>query len=368
MKRVVVKVGTKVLSDSGNTLDEAYVASLCAQLAQLCRDGKQVVVVSSGAIGAGVGRLGLSRRPAKLAQLQAAAAIGQGILIRAYQRALAKLDLTGAQVLLTADDLDNRAKYLNARNTLMALLGWGALPIVNENDTVSTEEIGGGSFGDNDRLAALVANLVQADGLIILTCVDGLYEQPGRASPRHVGIVRQITPAIRALVRPERSGGGTGGMETKLEAASIATRSGQSVVIANGRSTDVLGRILAGETVGTLFLPRQQRLASRKHWLGFSARPRGVITVDDGAARALRQQGRSLLSRGVTEVSGAFKRGDTVALADARGVRFAHGLANYDADEVDRIKGAKSSEIRRILGSKPYDEIVHRDNLVVLET
>jgi len=367
LKRVVVKVGTKVLSGSGDTLDEAYVGSLCGQVAGLRGDGKEVIVVSSGAIGAGVGQLGLARRPTKLAEVQAAAAIGQGLLIRAYQRALAQLGLAGAQVLLTADDLDDRTRYLNARNTLMALLAWGAVPIVNENDTVSTEEIGGTSFGDNDRLAALVANLAHADVLVILTTVDGVYEQDSGGSRRHIDVVARVTPEIRALARTEQTKMGTGGMAAKLEAAAIATRSGQPVVIANGRTPDVLRRILGGEPIGTLFVPQKRRLASRKHWLGFSARPRGVITVDDGAAKAIRQHGRSLLSSGVTGVAGRFARGDTVAVVDSGGVQFARGLANYNADEVRRIKGAKSSQIRKILGSKPYDEIVHRDNMVVLD-
>lgn len=361
---VVVKVGTNVLTAEDGTLDPGRIAALADQLQRIRQAGRQVALVSSGAIGAGVGRLGLGKRPPDLPHLQACAAVGQCYLMRAYEEHLARHGTPTAQILLTASDFDSRTRYLNARNTIRTLFEYGCLPIINENDTVSVAEI---RFGDNDHLAAMVTNLLQAPLLILLTVVDGLYSaDPGSDPSAHlVTTVPHIDSGVTDLAGPGRSTLGTGGMRSKLRAARLATASGESVIMANGSQPGILDAIFAGDPVGTLFLPHGGTLSAWKRWLGFTARPKGKLVVDAGARRAVQHQGRSLLSIGVTQVVGSFGKGDVISLADPDGVEFARGLSNYSATDATRIRGLRTEQISEVLGGLPYEEIIHRDNLVV---
>jgi glutamate 5-kinase len=361
----VVKVGSRVLTHADGRLDERRIHDLADQIHRVMVTGRKVVLVSSGAVASGMGRLGLTKRPTDLARLQAVAAIGQSVLVEAYERSLSEYGHHAAQVLLTASDLDHRQSYLNARNTLLTLLELGAVPIINENDTVSVEELQT-TFGDNDRLAALVTNLIQAPLLVLLSDVDGLYDgdprEPGRA---RIPTVERIDAGVFALVRDKLTGLSKGGMASKLAAARIATTAGENVIIAKGGAADVLPRIAAGEPVGTLFLAQGASWAARKRWIAFTVQPRGKLTLDAGAREAVEHRGRSLLAAGVVEVEGGFHKGDVVALADISGEEFARGLSNYTADEVRRIKGLRSGQIAETLGYCPYEEVVHRDNMVV---
>jgi glutamate 5-kinase len=310
-----------------------------------------------------MGQLGLAKRPRGLARLQAVAAIGQSHLIQAYDRALRACGRHAAQVLLTADGMDDRARYLNVRNTLLALLECGAVPIINENDTISVEELRI-SFGDNDRLAAMVTNLIRAPLLILLSDVDGLYAgNPHDADSRVIPLVESLDASVLALARDKLTGLSKGGMASKLAAARIATRAGGCVVIAGGKRSGVVRRILAGEPIGTLFLPQGQAVQSRKRWIGSAARPRGALRVDAGAERAVVSEGRSLLAVGVVEVEGPFAKGDLVLLKGPDGAEFARGLTNYSASEIAQIKGLQAGQIAGALGHCPYDEVIHRDNL-----
>lgn len=362
---VVVKVGTNVLTAEDGTLDAARLQGLSDQLSRLLQAGRKVVLVSSGAIGAGIGRLGLKRRPSDLRQLQACAAVGQGFLMRAYQECLAAHGRNAAQILLTAGDFDSRARYLNARNTILTLLEWGVLPIINENDTISVAEI---RFGDNDHLAAMVTNLLQAPLLILLTVVDGLYATDPRTDPKAMKIdsVNSIDADVMGMAGKSQSTLGTGGMRSKLRAARLATAAGESVIMANGSQPGILDAIFAAEPVGTLFLPHGGTVPAWKRWLGYTARPKGKLLVDAGARAAVQQKGRSLLPIGIVRIQGAFHKGDVVALCDADGVEFARGLCNYAAPDVQKIAGLRSEKIAEVLGAVPYEEIVHRDNLVVI--
>jgi len=363
VRTVVVKVGTAVLTDASGRLDRERVAGLARQVADLRGRGLRVAVVSSGAIGAGVGELGLPGRPQTMPQLQAAAAVGQGRLMRTYDEAFKRFGLHTGQVLLTREDLNDRLRYLNARNTLLALLEFGVVPIINENDTTSVEEI---TFGDNDFLAAQVTNLLRAELLVILTVVDGLRRRlPEGGLGERVDVVEEVNDEVMALVAEEATPLGRGGMQSKLQAARVVTRAGEAVVVADGTRPDVLGAIFAGEPVGTLFLPSAKRMRSRKRWIAFGVRPRGRIRVDQGARRALLDRGKSLLPSGVVDVEGQFRRGDVVEIADEAGRVFGRGLTNYSSEDVLRVRGLKTSQMARVLGSKPYDEIIHRDNLVV---
>ena len=361
---VVVKVGTNVLTDEAGRLDRGRIQALADQLHRIRQGGRKVVLVSSGAIGAGIGRLNLGKRPADLPHLQACAAVGQSALMQTYQECLASYAIHPAQILLTAGDFDNRARYLNVRNTIVTLFEYGCLPIINENDTVSVAEI---RFGDNDHLAAMVTNLLQAPLLVLLTNVDGLYTaDPGTdPSASLVGTVPHIDPAVMAMAGSAKSGLGTGGMRSKLRAARLATAAGEAVIMANGSVPGILDRIFAGERLGTLFLPHGEGVPAWKRWLGFTAQPRGVLRLDDGARRAVAHQGKSLLPVGVVAVEGSFHKGDVVALCDLEGAEFARGLTNYSAAEVERIRGLQTDQIRELLGKVPYAELVHRDNLVV---
>ena len=364
-KMVVVKVGTRVLTGNDGRLDPARIQQLADQIHFVIASGRKVALVSSGAVGSGMGRLGLKSRPADLAHLQAVAAVGQSVLVEAYERALSGYGHHAAQILLTADDLNHRTRYLNARNTILTLFDLGAVPIINENDTVAVEELQT-TFGDNDHLAAIVTNLIQAPLLVLLSDVDGLYDgNPRDPDARVIPTVSRIDAAVRNMVRDTTGQLSRGGMTSKLNAARLATSAGESVIIASGRTPDVLKRIIEGEPVGTLFLARGQSVAARKRWIGYTVRPRGHLVLDAGARRAIECDGRSLLPIGIVDAVGRFNKGDVVALRDKDGVEFARGLSNYSADEIRSIKGLKTSEITTALGYCPYQEVIHRDNMVV---
>jgi glutamate 5-kinase len=351
-KRVVVKIGSRAIMRDGS------VEALAEQIAALCTRGCTVVLVSSGAVGMGAKKLGLRSRPKALPQLQAVAAIGQPRLIAAYERALDAHGIAVAQVLLTHAELADRKRYLNAQRAMDALIALGALPIINENDTVSTEEI---EFGDNDQLAAMVAPLVGADVLVLLTDVEGLLD----ANKRRVSVVADIA-AVRELIWEQKGGLSLGGMASKLTAAERALQRGLPVVIAAAAEPSALTRVLDGEDVGTLFLPAGSKLASRKHWIAYTLKMRGTLVVDDGAARAVSEHKRSLLPAGITAVRGRFRAGDAVSIERADGTAIARGLSRYDARDVRRLLGARSPEIESRVGHYEGDEVVHRDDLVVL--
>jgi glutamate 5-kinase len=363
---VVVKVGTNVLTGSDGTLHRGRVRALADQVQRLRAVQRKVVLVSSGAIGAGVGELGLGKRPTNLRHLQACAAVGQSVLMRAYQEALAGHHIHPAQILLTAGDFDHRARYLNVRNTILSLLEWDCLPVINENDTVSVAEI---RFGDNDHLAAMVTNLLQAPLLILLTNVDGLYAADPATDPaaQLLATVPMIDGSVAGFAGPTKSALGTGGMGSKLKAARLVTASGESVIIANGSVPDILDQLFAAEPVGTLFLPHGGTLPARKRWIGVTAQPRGQLVTDAGARDAVQRKGKSLLPIGVVQVNGQFGKGDVVAVCDPAGQEYARGLSNYSATDVDRIRGLRTEQIADVLGDLPYVELVHRDNLVLLE-
>jgi glutamate 5-kinase len=362
---LVVKVGTRVLTREDGQLDPHRIEQLADQISHIRSTGHKVVLVSSGAVGAGMGRLGLKSRPTNVAQLQAVAAVGQSILVEAYERSLHRHGLHAAQVLLTAEDLEHRLRYLNARNTLVTLLEFGAVPIINENDTVAVEELHN-TFGDNDRLAAIVTNLIRAPLLVLLSDVDGLFNgDPRKPGSQVIDTVDQLDESILGMVRDRLGGLSKGGMTSKLEAARLATTGGENVIIAYGGSPNVLNRIVAGETVGTLFLAQGRAVTARKRWIGLTVKPRGRLFLDAGARDAVELKGRSLLPAGVASLEGEFHKGDVVSLRGPDGVEFGRGLTNYDSEEVQRIKGLKTAQIAKILGDCPYDEIIHRDNLVV---
>lgn len=362
---IVVKVGTRVLTTDRGVLSEEQIARLAGQLSQLAEGGRRVVLVSSGAVGAGMSQLGLTNRPADLARLQAVAAVGQAKLIELYDHALRSHGRHAAQVLLTADDLDDRTRYLNIRNTLHCVLDFGAIPIINENDTVAVEELMR-TFGDNDRLAARVTNLLRAPLLILLSDVEGLYDgSPELPESKRISVVPRLDEEILAFVRDKKTGHSKGGMASKLEAARMVTSAGENMIIASGRIPDVLPRILAGEELGTLFLAQGKTVTPRKRWIGYSVEPRGELIVDEGAAQALGEKGRSLLPIGVTAVLGTFGKGDVVKVCDAEHREIARGLTNYTSEEVTKILGRRTDQIAEILGHRPYDEVIHRDNLTV---
>jgi len=365
--RIVVKVGSSILTAAGAVRPRVF-SELIRQVSELIDAGRQVVVVSSGAIAMGSHRLGWSHPGRSIPEKQAAAAVGQIALMERYRLGFARRGRQVAQVLLTRIGLDDRERYLNTDRTLTTLLKLGVVPIVNENDTVSTEEI---RFGDNDNLSATVVNLIGADLLILLTDVDGLFREAptaGKPMPPLYGVVPQITPEIQHAAQGSAHAFGRGGMITKLEAAQKAALSGAATVIANGRRRDTLLRIAAGEAEGTLFLPRppETRLGSRKHWLAFTARPHGDLLIDAGAAAALRERGRSLLPAGVSGVRGEFGIGDVVRCVDPAGREVARGLVAYSAAEITRIRGLSTRQIVPVLGYSNGSEVIHRDDLVVM--
>lgn len=363
-RRIVVKIGSSTLTRDGRLRRDKF-GAIARDVAGLIERGRQVVVVSSGAIALGAHRLGWDGVGESIREKQAAAAVGQIGLVELYQRRFERLGLHVGQVLLTRAGLENRERFLNARHTMLELLRLGVVPIVNENDTIATEEI---RFGDNDNLAATIVNAVDADLLVILTDVDGLYEcapEAGQPRPPLIRTVERLTPAIREAARGAGTRVGSGGMITKLEAATNAARSGAATVLCNGRVGGVLGRLADGELHGTLFLPGE-RLRSKKHWLAFTAMTRGRIVIDDGAVRALTDRGRSLLPAGILEVHGGFGIGDSVACVDVRGNEVARGLVAYSADDVGRLAGQPTKEIARVLGYSNGDEVIHRDELVLV--
>ncbi|WP_253446256.1 glutamate 5-kinase [Halomonas sp. Y3] len=363
-RRVVVKIGSALLTNDGRGLDEAAIGGWVDQIAALHRRGVEVVLVSSGAVAAGMVRLGWQARPSAVHELQAAAAVGQNGLTECYEGHFARHGLLTAQVLLTHDDLSNRKRYLNARSALRTLVDLRVVPVINENDTVVTDEI---RFGDNDTLGALVANLLEADALVILTDQEGLFDADPRGNPeaRLISEGRADDPALAAVA----GGGGAlgrGGMATKIRAAHLAARSGAYTAIASGRQPEVLTRLMAGERLGTLLHPDQAPMAARKRWLAGQLQVRGTLTLDAGAVKVLRESGSSLLAVGVRAVAGQFRRGDMVQCVDETGQRVAKGLVNYGADDAARILGKPSHQIEAILGFMEAPELIHRDNLVVL--
>jgi glutamate 5-kinase len=363
-RRWVVKVGSALLTDDGRGLDQGMIGRLADQLVALRANGCEVVLVSSGAVAAGIVRLGWKARPHRLHDLQAAAAVGQSILVQSYENAFMRHGVASAQVLLGHDDVIARDRYLNARGTLNTLLGLGVVPVVNENDTVVTDEI---RFGDNDTLAALVANLIDADALLLLTDQQGLYDEDPRHNPDAV-LVGQCDVHAPQLDAMAGEGGalGRGGMVTKLRAARLAARSGTETVIASGREAGILGRVAAGESVGTWLRTGKQPQNARKQWLASMVQIQGSLELDEGAVRVLRESGRSLLAVGVRGVDGDFERGDMVSCRDPLGREVARGLVNYSAADTRRIMGLPSSRIEGILGYLLEEELIHRDNLVLV--
>jgi glutamate 5-kinase len=363
-RRIVVKVGSSLVTNEGRGLDERAIGEWARQLAELVRDGREVVMVSSGAIAEGMKRLGWATRPHQVHELQAAAAVGQMGLAQMYESKLREHGLGSAQVLLTHADLADRERYLNARTTLLTLLKLGVLPVINENDTVVNDEI---KFGDNDTLGALVANLVEADVLIILTDQQGLYTADPRKDPSAEFVHRGVAgdPALELMAGGAGSSIGRGGMLTKILAARRAAGSGASTAIAWGRESDVLQRLCAGESIGTLLVAQTQKTQARKQWIADHLQLRGAVTVDAGAAAKLRQEGKSLLPIGMTGVEGEFSRGDVIAVREEGGAEFARGLANYSSFEARLICRKPSADFERLLGYAAEPEMLHRDNLVI---
>jgi len=365
IKRIVIKIGSRILADKDGNLNRSWISVFAAEVAELRRNGIEVIMVSSGAIAAGRTLLGISARPKTIPQKQAAAAVGQPLLMHEYEKAMGPLGCRVAQILLTRDDLADRQRFLNARATLETLLEYGIIPIINENDSVAVEEI---KFGDNDNLSALVTNLVDAGVLMILTDIDGLYDADPRNNPeaKLIPHVNVITKEMERAAGGSSSTVGTGGMATKLAAAKKAGKSGAATLIINGTDPKIISRVFNGEECGTLILPAARSFTSRKHWIAFTIRPKGRVYVDAGAGKVLRQEGRSLLASGVVKVEGSFERGSCIRVCAQDGTEFARGIADYSSDEIARIMGHKSLEIEEILGYRYGDELIHRDNLVLL--
>lgn len=364
MKRIVVKVGSSTLSHQTGKLNLVQLEKLVRELADLHNQGREIVLVTSGAGGAGLGKLGLEQKPKTIPEKQAVAAIGQGLLMQMYEKLFGEYGQIVGQVLLTREDFSDRRRFLNARNTLHAIFHYGAIPIINENDTVAVDEI---KLGDNDTLSAMVAGLVDAELLILLSDIDGLYTCNPREDKNAslIEVVTEITPEIEALAGGTGSKLGTGGMETKIQAARIAGNSGVAMVIAHGNQENIIGRIIRGERLGTLFLPKENRVETRKKWIAYGSAVQGKIFIDPGARRAMVKEGKSLLPIGITGAEGLFEVGHNVSIIDPDGVEVARGIVNYPAKEVEIIKGAQTKDIIKLLGYKDYDEVIHRDNLVL---
>ncbi|MFO7760811.1 MAG: glutamate 5-kinase [Thermodesulfobacteriota bacterium] len=364
VKRVVVKVGSAVLASSTG-LNQGVVENLVKDISFLNKKGKEVILVSSGAVAAGRQKLGLKRVDLDLREKQAVAAVGQAGLMRCYERLFELYGQNVAQILLTHDDLARRNRYLNIRNTISKLFDWGILPVVNENDTVSVKEL---RFGDNDTLGAMLTNLIEADMLICLTDVDGLYTGNPSLDPsaRLLHTVSRVNKEIYAMAGMSCSSLGSGGMRSKIEAAKMVSALGGCSFIGPGREPYLLQKLFQGELVGTFFLPRRDRITSRKHWIAYTLRPKGELYLDNGACRALAEKGKSLLPSGIREVKGKFRAGDPVHCLAPDGKAMAAGLVNYNAREIDAIRGSQSVDIEPIIGYKDSDEVIHRDNLVLL--
>lgn len=355
-----MKVGTSVLASKDLGLDKGWIKDFARQIAFLLKQGRELIVVSSGAIAAGMYLLGIEKRPRSLPEQQACAALGQGYLMKTYEDSFKKSGFHAAQILLTWEDIRERRRYLNAENTLHTLLSKHVVPVINENDTVAVDEI---KFGDNDRLSALVANLAGADALIMLTDVEGLCVE---GKDRCIDTVKEIDYKVEKAASGTDKEYSLGGMKTKLEAAKIAMGSGVYCVIANGRKKQVLLKILKGENIGTIFVPKKTKMQARKRWIAYDANAQGKIIIDDGAKEALVRKNKSLLACGIKAVEGKFLYGDVILIAGSNGIEFAKGLSNYSAKDLDKIKGMRTKEAEKIIEKGFYQEVVHRDNLVVL--
>jgi glutamate 5-kinase len=364
-RRVVVKVGSSILASVEKGLHYDVFSRLTKEISELKRQGYEIVLVSSGAIAAGMEKLGYKTRPQTITQKQATAAVGQTRLMNIYENYFSRYQQMVAQVLLTHDDLSDRRRFLNARNTLLTLLEVGIIPIINENDTVVVDEI---KFGDNDNLSALITNLIGADILIILTDMEGLCDSDPRVNPnaRCISLVEEIDVDTAEIAGGTKSEMSVGGMVSKIQAARKTSRFGIPTVVARGTREEVLHQILKGKEIGTLILPKREALSSRKHWIAFNPQPKGDVIVDEGAKKAIVQKGKSLLPSGVVRIKGGFDRGDLVTCLGPRGKEFARGLVNYSAAELERIKGLRSDQIESALGYKYSDEVIHRNDLVVL--
>lgn len=364
--RVVIKIGSTILTEGESGLNSARIVELVDEVVSVLEEKKiEIAIVSSGAVAAGMGRLGLKTRPREIPVKQAAAAVGQSRLIWCYKEAFLGHKRKVAQILLTADDLKHRRRFLNARNAMETLFHYQVVPIINENDTVVVEEM---KFGDNDHLSALVTNLIGADLLLILSDIDGLYtEDPHiHGDAELIPIVPKVTDKILRMAGKSYHDSGSGGMHSKVQTAKTAAAFGTPTLVVNGHRRGVIQAALSGEKIGTLFLADRDRLTSRKHWIAYTLSPKGRLTLDAGAVKALLQKGRSLLPSGITEVDGSFEVGDPVSCLDPEGREVARGLVNYHAREIKKILGRKTQEIEKILGYKYYDEVIHRNDLVVL--
>jgi glutamate 5-kinase len=365
-RRIVIKVGSAVLASSESGLDEARIGRLASEITALMDQGREILLVSSGAIAAGLAKLGITKKKGMpLSVKQAAAAIGQSSLMWMYEKTFGAYGRKVAQVLLTREDLSNRSRFLNARNTLQTLLGYGVVPVINENDTVSVDEI---KFGDNDNLSSMVVHLADADLLVILSDIDGLYTADPKLDPSAVlvSVVDKITAELERVAGDAQTLVGTGGMRSKIMTAKKVGAYGAPMAIVNGKKPGILQTLFDGKQVGTLFLPKLEKQHSRKHWIAYTVCTAGKVVVDNGACEALVSKGKSLLPGGVVKVEGNFKLGDCVACLDLKGNEFARGLTKYSSTDLDRIKGLKTSQIESILGHKDYDEVIHRDDLVIL--
>jgi glutamate 5-kinase len=365
VRRLVLKIGSSIIASSSRGLNETRMKEIALQVASLRSCGLEVLIVSSGAIICGMEKLGLTERPRSIPLKQAAAAVGQGRLMWAYEKTFSPFDIQVAQILLTQEDLDDRKRFLNSRNTLTTLLERRILPIINENDTVAVEEI---RFGDNDSLAALVVHLIDAQLLVIFSDVDGLFTEDPRANPGAALIpeVAEVDERVERLAAGSTTVEGTGGMASKVRTAKKVAAYGVPTLILNGTLPDNLTRALAGEAIGTYFLPRPTRLSSRKHWIAHTLKPKGKLTLDRGAVEAVASKGKSLLPSGIVRVEGRFEAGDAVLCLSPEGTEVARGLCNYSSQETARILGARSAEIEKRLGYKLTDEVIHRDNLVLI--
>ena len=363
VKKILIKVGSAVLTGPDG-LDIKIIDSLVQEMSNLVRQGYSVVLVTSGAIVSGKQRMNITGKLKSMPEKQAAAAIGQGRLMRVYSKSFEKNGLCVAQILLTLSDVTDRQRYLNIRNTLSTLTEWGAIPIINENDTVAVDEI---KFGENDNLAAMIANVIEADLFINLTSIDGLYDSnPAQfKKAKLIPLVSEFTEEIEAAATVDTSSAGTGGMKSKVLAAKKVTAIGIPCIIAPGKKKKVLTDIMAGKEIGTLFLPMADRLNSKKYWIAFTLRPRGKLIIDDGAKKALLEKGKSLLPSGVIDVEGDFDLGDPVSCVGLEGTILARGLVNFSSVEINKIKGLKTAQISQVLGHKDYDEVIHRDNMVI---
>ncbi|MGB9628338.1 MAG: glutamate 5-kinase [Thermodesulfobacteriota bacterium] len=366
VRRIVIKVGSSILASLDKGLNHEVFSHLTKEISELKRQGYEIVLVSSGAIAAGMEKLGYKVRPQSITQKQATAAVGQTRLMNIYETYFSKHQQMVAQILLTHEDLSHRKRFINARNTLLTLLQLGIIPIINENDTVVVDEI---KFGDNDHLSALITNLIEADLLVILTNMDGIYESDPRRHPeaRPIPLIEDIdSNRIKEISSKASSPMSVGGMMSKIQAAQKASRFGVPTLVACGTSRGILHQILKGKEVGTLILPKGSPLSSRKYWIAFTLKPKGEIIVDDGAKKAIVQMGKSLLPSGIVKVRGSFDRGDSVSCLGLKGKEFARGLVNYSQSELEMIKGLQTDQIEKVLGYKYLDEVIHRDDLVVI--